>query len=130
MAPWGKGIESGYSTLTVENGTGTDAVVKVVRLGEKEQLVRNFYIPQGKQFTAEKIPPGRYVLRVAFGTDWDAKARRFTAARSFSETEEFRVTEEETNGGVRYSVLTMTLHKVLNGNFKTDPIDEDDFDKK
>jgi hypothetical protein len=129
MAPWGRGIESGYSTLTVDNGTATDAVVKVVRLGAKEELVRNFYVPHGKQFTAEKIPPGQYVLRVAFGTDWDAKARKFAADRSFSETEAFDVSEEKTDDGVRYSVLTITLHKVLNGNFKSDPIDEEAFSR-
>jgi uncharacterized protein (TIGR03000 family) len=127
LAPWGPGLREGYSVLTVENGTATDAVVRVVQLGGKGQLVRNFYIPSGKQLTAEEVPAGRYVLRVAFGKDWDSDARKFTAARSFSETEAFDISQEETAEGVRYTRLRVTLHKVIGGNFRSDPITEDDF---
>jgi uncharacterized protein (TIGR03000 family) len=129
MAPWGPGVQSGNSIVAVDNGTATDAVVKVIRLNGEERMVRNFYVPHGKQFSAEKIPPGRYVLRVAFGIDWDATARKFSADRSFSETEAFDVTEEETAGEIIYSRITITLHKVVDGNFKSDPIDEDAFSR-
>jgi uncharacterized protein (TIGR03000 family) len=125
-APFGRGIHKGLSTLTVVNGTSTDALVKVIRLGDGK-LVRNFYIPQGKQFTAEQIPAGRYVMREAFGSDWDTSARRFTKDRSFSETEPFEIQEETTAEGTRYSILRVTLHKVISGNFKSHPISEEEF---
>jgi hypothetical protein len=126
-APWGKGVRSGYSKLTVENGTETDAVVRLVRLGSRKRLVRNFYIPKGRRFTAKQIPPGQYVLRVAFGADWDRAARRFQANRSFSQTDPFQVTQERTADGVRYSRMRVTLHKVVGGNLGSASISEEDF---
>ena len=129
-APWAPGVRSGHPTLTVHNGTLTDAVVKVIRTGGKEKLVRSFYVPRGKSFTAGEVPAGRYFLRVGFGSDWDMSARRFTAGRSFSETEPFDIIEEATAGGVRFSRMSVTLHKVVGGTFKSDPISEDQFDKK
>lgn len=92
-SPFGRGIVSGHSTLTVDNGTDTDAVVKVIRFKDREQHVRNFYIHQGKKWTAKKIPPGRYVLRVAFGKDWNSKSHMFNFCQSFSESEVFDIAE-------------------------------------
>lgn len=134
-APFGPGIKSGNSILIVDNGTETDAIVKLIRFNNNEQLVRNFYIPKGKKWTGKKIPPGKYVLRVAFGKDWDAKLRKFNFQRSFSETEYFDISEhmsvESTDEGVikrtQSSKITITLHKVLHGKFKTHNINEEDF---
>jgi uncharacterized protein (TIGR03000 family) len=128
-APWGPGIQTGNSVLTVENGTSTDALVRLVRLGAREQLVRNFYIPAGRSFTASNVPPGDYVLRVAYGTDWDIGAGKFTSDRSFSQTEQFDVTEERTSTGIRYSRIRITLHKVVGGNFSSTPSSEEDFER-
>jgi hypothetical protein len=58
MAPWGPGLRSGLSTLTVINGTANASVVKVIKLGKKDRLMRNFYVPAGKRFPAEKISAG------------------------------------------------------------------------
>lgn len=126
-APFGPGRREGHSTLTVENGTETDALVRVIRIKSGEHLIRNFYIAAGSSFTAETVPPGHYVLRVAFGKDWNDTERRFNVRRSFSQTEYFDITEEEDSGGVTFSRMRITLHKVLNGNFKSHPISEEEF---
>jgi curved DNA-binding protein CbpA len=136
-SPFGPGIRSGNSILIVDNGTENDALVKVIRFKNGEQHIRNFYIPKGKKWTAKKITPGQYVLRVAFGKDWNSKLRKFNFQRSFSETQYFDISEhtsiESTDDSVfertRASEMTITLHKVLNGNFKTHEINEGDFER-
>jgi hypothetical protein len=95
-SPFGPGIRSGHSTLTVDNGTDTDAVVKVIRFMDSEQKVRNFYIHNGRKWTEKGLPPGQYVIRVAFGRDWNSKSNKFNFHRSFSETGVLEFTETET----------------------------------
>jgi hypothetical protein len=134
-SPFGRGIRDGNSTLTVDNGTDADALVRVIRLYGNPKNIRNFYITAGHKFTAEQIPQGSYKLRVAFGLDWNRTSRKFNYRRSFSETEVFEATEtiwnEPTDDGyiehTKASEMSITLHKVLNGNFHTYPINEDDF---
>jgi hypothetical protein len=133
--PLGPGIRGGHSTLTVDNGTEKDALVTVLRLLEanKKQQVRNFYIQEGRKWTTEEIPPGRYVLIVAFGKDWNLKHRRFNFQRTFSKTEPFEISEMtwQTEDGqpirTRYSKMSITLHKVFHGNFKSHEISEEEF---
>ncbi len=128
-SPFGKGVRLGSSTITVKNGTERDALVKVVRLLRKDQLIRNFYIPADTEFIASEIPPGEYVLRVAFGRDWNRTERKFNFRRAFSETEHFDITEEDTGDGIRFSRMTITLHKVVDGNFRSYEISEEDFSR-
>jgi hypothetical protein len=130
-SPFGPGTRLGNSILTVENGTDTDAFVRVIRFLNGEQLTRNFYIIAGKSFIAREVPPGDYVLRIAFGKDWNESARGFNYRRLFSETQHFEIREEtsedEDATRIRYSRMSITLHKVLNGNFESHPISEEEF---
>jgi len=89
--------------------------------------VRNFYVPAGNAFTAENVPAGTYVLRVALGKDWNDSEKRFNYRKSFEETEPFDLTEAKVEGGIEFSRMTITLHKVVNGNFHSHPISEDQF---
>lgn len=132
-APFDYDVRGGNSTLKVDNGTDTDAIVRVTQVtGEN---IRNFFIPAGKKFTAESIPPADYVLRIGFGRDWNTQERRFNFRRSFSRTEVFKVTEskweEETEDGyivhTKSTDMSITLHKVVGGNFKSYPISEEEF---
>lgn len=133
--PFGAGVHAGKSTLTIDNGTDTDALVRVLRIGSSKELIRNVYIPHGKEFTATQLPLGDYILRIAFGYDWEAKRKSFNFDRSFSQSESFAITEstwnEDTDDGyikhTTASKMSVTLHKVRNGNFKTHPIPENEF---
>lgn len=127
---------SGHSTITVDNGTDTDAVVRVIRFSNGiQEKVRNFYLQAHSKYTAKQIPPGIYILKVAFGMDWNLDERKFNYKKSYSKTQNFTVDEttsiESTDDGevqrIRSSALSITLHKVRHGNFKTHPIDEDEF---
>jgi hypothetical protein len=58
--------------------------------------------------------------------DWNESARRFNFRSSFSETQRFTLREEISGDGVRYG-MSITLHKVLNGNFESHAISEEEF---
>jgi len=129
-------IRSGHSEITVDNGNDTDSIVRVLRFKDgKQQNIRNFYVRSNNKFVAKQIPQGEYILKVAFGTDWNSDTRKFKYRRSYGKTQKFTVdettSEEQTDEGevehTRYSKLSITLHKVPHGNFKTYPINEDEF---
>jgi hypothetical protein len=116
-APLGNGGIGGRCVVNVINGTDTDALVRVIRIEGGEQLYWNFYILTGATFTAEKFPAGNYILKVAFGSDWGEAEKRFNYRRSFEKTERFTLDQTTTE----FSILTLTLHKVINGNFHSSP---------
>jgi hypothetical protein len=121
-SPFGPGLGSGHCELTADNGTDTDALVRLIS-EPSGQLARNFYVSAGNAFTEKRVPPGNYVLRIALGKDWNESVRRFNYRRTFEETQPFDLTETAND----YSVVTITLHAVLNGNFHMHPINEDQF---
>ena len=134
-APLGYGVRKGSCIVKVINGTDTDALVRVIHLDGGERLYRNFYILTGATFTAERFSAGNYIFKVAFGSDWNEAENRFNYRRSFEKTDPFTLyetttTEPTTEGYVertRFSKMTLTLHKVTNGNFHSSPINEAEF---
>jgi len=133
FSPLGDKQLSGKSTLTIENGTEYDALVKAMMLVDgKPSMVRNFYVPTQSNWTEEGMPPGSYILRFAQGLDWDAGMRKFTYHPTYGESIPFELTEREWTeniGGQLHRKATfdqkrITLHKIPHGNFPTQPIDE------
>ena len=108
----------GLSKITIDNSTNsTEMFVKLVALdAEKSLPIRHAYIPAGATFTMNKIRAGEYDLRYMDLSDG-----------SLSRSESFSIQEIEEIGGVRYSMMTMTLYKVANGNMQTYPLSEDEF---
>ena len=133
FSPLGDGQLSGKSTLTIENGTEYDALVKVMMLVDgKPSMVRNFYVLAQSNWAEEKMPAGSYILRFAQGLDWDAGTRKFTYHPTFGESVPFELAEREWTERVEgrlhrkttFDQKRITLHKVPHGNFPTEPIDE------
>ena len=133
FSPLGDRQLSGKSTLTIENGTEYDALVKAMMLVDgKPSMVRNFYVPTQSNWTEEGMPPGSYILRFAQGLDWDAVMRKFTYHPTFGESIPFELAEREWTENVDgrlhrkaiFDKKRITLHKVPHGNFPTEPIDE------
>lgn len=108
----------GYSEITIDNGqNNSDVYVKLFYLElEEPSAVRHFYIPAYGRFTLKNIRAGSYDIRY-LNLD----------TGSLTRSQSFDLTEQETDYSVRYSSLTITLYKVLNGNMRTYPITEDDF---
>lgn len=108
----------GNSTITIDNSANSSNVyVKLVSLGRGEpQPVRHFFVPGFSSFTLNDVSSGEYDIRY-----------RDLSDGSLSQSEAFKVDEYETGDGVRYSVLTITIYKVLNGNMETYPLSEEGF---
>lgn len=136
FSPLGDGHVFGRSSLTIENGTEYDALVKAMLLVDgKPSMVRNFYVPAQSNWTETKMPGGNYILRFAQGLDWDAVLRKFTYKPTFGESVPFALTEREWTEQVEGRLYRktsadnrrITLHKVPRGNFYTMTIDETRF---
>ena len=90
------------STVTFDNRSGEPAVVKLV--GPTPYIVD---VPDEQNRTAMKVAPGEYLILVRYGNH----PNEYT----YSKGDPFHV--EET--AMSYSMLTITLHKVINGNYRT-----------
>jgi hypothetical protein len=110
--------QDGLSTVTVDNSRNDSAVfVKLVSIdGPSSYPVRQFYIPANDTFTVMAVRQGSY----------DVRYRDLTSG-ALLRSEPFTLEEAPTNGGTRYSNMTMTLYKVQNGNMKTYPLGENEF---
>lgn len=108
----------GLSKLTIDNtSNGNDVFVKLVALDADRTLpIRHAFVPGGSSFTMNKIRAGSYDLRHMDLSDG-----------SLVRSESFVLEEIEEPGGVRFSVTTMTLFKVTNGNMRSYPLNPTEF---
>jgi hypothetical protein len=121
----------GGGTLTIDNGTIHDAVIKVVDEHARQTVVA-FYVCAGRTASLEHMPDGDFRVIFAAGTDWDAAAGTFTRDKSFAKFDRqlVFVTGERPRGydvSKDYSRFTLTLHSVAQGNDKTTRIGEEEF---
>jgi len=105
------GAQSARSTITFDNQAGEPATVKLV--GPTMQVVE---VPNGEKRTVHAAP-GEYHLLARYG----ASPERYT----YSKGEPFRVEETPT----QYSVTTITLHKVIGGQYRTRPMSREEFER-
>lgn len=98
------------NTITFDNQSGDPALVKL--LGPTGQTIE---VPD-KQRRTVKVSTGKYDLLVRYGS----KPEQYR----YSKGEPVTVTETDTT----YSVLTITLHKVVDGNYETHPISAKEFE--
>jgi hypothetical protein len=98
------------NTITFDNQSGEPALVKVI--GHTGLLIE---VPNGESRLIN-VPAGQYYLLVRYGS----KPDRYTYAKG----DPFTVTQTET----QYSVITITLHKVVGGNYSSHPISSEQFE--
>jgi curved DNA-binding protein CbpA len=108
----------GLSKLTIDNSSNsTDVFVKLVALDVDQTLpIRHAYIPANSLFTMNKIRAGQYDIRHMDLSDG-----------SLSRSESFQLEEIQDLTGVRFSVTTMTLFKVANGNMQSYQLTPEEF---
>jgi hypothetical protein len=108
----------GLSTLTIDNSqNSSDVHVKLYHLsGDSGQEVRNAFIKAGSSFTINKIRAGIYDVRY-----------RDLAGGGLSKSESFELEEIPVGNSIQYSMMTMTLYKIANGNMQTQSISESQF---
>lgn len=96
-------------TITFDNRSGEPASVRVI--GPSKPTAD---VPNGEHRTVV-VKGGQYYILVRYGL-----SSQFRYARG----DPFRVTRTAT----QYSVITITLHPVLNGNYGSQPITAKEFD--
>lgn len=108
----------GLSQLTIDNSSNsTDVFVKLIALDATQTLpVRHAFIPAGSSFTMNKIRSGKYDIRHMDLSDG-----------GLLRSESFELEEIPEAGGVKYSVTTMTLFKVANGNMQSYQLAPEEF---
>ena len=109
---------NGLSKLTINNSqNNSDIFLKLCDISTKpHQRVRHIFIPAGQKFTIRNISSGIYDVRYKdLSTGENAKS------------ESFHLEETDTTDGVNYSVVEMTIYKVLNGNMQMTKIPESEF---
>jgi hypothetical protein len=99
------------STVTFDNQSGEDAVVKLVGPTRCVVPVAN------RSRAGVHTPSGAYYILVRYGV-----AGRY----SYTKGQKFSVEES----GSSYSAITITLHKVVNGNYESHPIGPAEFERQ
>ena len=99
------------NTITFDNKSGELGLVKLI--GSTAQTVE---VPNG-QSRMVKVAAGEYYILAQYGDKPDAYR--------YSKGDPFTVTQTAT----QYSVITITLHPVVDGNYPTHPISPEEFDK-
>lgn len=118
---------AGYSKLTIDNGNGRDAVVKLSDLDSGDTL-RFVYVKARSQVTLTNLGTCNCELKFATGVDWDSETQQFRKRQkllAFSEPLEFTVEYHDT--GAYWRTYSVTLHQVPNGTAATKSIDENEF---
>jgi len=108
----------GLSKLTIDNSSNsTEVFVKLVALDVQQTLpIRHVYIPANSSFTINKIRAGEYDVRHMDLSDG-----------SLSRSESLQLEEIRDAAGVRFSITTMTLFKVANGNMQSYQLAPEEF---
>ena len=77
--------EGGLGSLWLVNESPQDALVKIVDAATPAWVRRIVYVQAGSQAILWQIQPGTYLIRVGFGTDWDAARHRFRRGPSYAQ---------------------------------------------
>jgi hypothetical protein len=127
---FGKGVYSGYPSLTVQNKASSDAIVCLYNMS-KNKTIRNEYIKSNTSFTLPNIPQGSYKIRVFYGNDWNPEIMNDCGTKgSFQNDVQYTEFQDEyyfkdTENG--YTVATLKLFPVVGGNATSSPIEKKDF---
>jgi hypothetical protein len=121
----------GKGKLSLDNGLTEDAFVKMI---SNDRLVASFYVRGGEKFTYTHVPDGVYRLIYCTGFGWEAARRDFERGRHamrYDEALDFTTTRRTEGNSIITStgVMTLTLHKVANGNARTSGIPLEEFDR-
>jgi hypothetical protein len=128
--------DDGHGELTVENGTGEDAQVRLfpesgIDLNGDSiygHPLRCFFVQSHASGQVGKIPGGTYVLTFTTGLNWVESEEQFRWHPSYSEFEHtFEFREQHDSEGLQYHSITVTLHPVPSGNVRTKLITREEF---
>lgn len=125
------------SYILIYNGTQQDAIV-IFQDVVTNMVIRNSYVNKNSYYTVKNFPEGIYRMKCVYGNDWNPnlyykkqKIGMFETNVSFSSQSNpedyFNMMIEKTDNGYYVPSYQVTLHKVENGNMKTEKISKSDF---
>ncbi len=115
----------GLGSLTVDNGTEYDAIVKLVR---DSRTQRSMYVRSKEKATMSNVSTGYYRIFFSTGKDLDPTTGQFQVDDSYSEFEQSLVFLETPKAtSLEYSTYQITLQPVVGGNAKTRRLDKSAF---
>ena len=128
--------KNSLSKLTITNYSSKEAVVLLEKTNGT--VIRNVYIKNNSEYKLTNIPEGYYRIKVMYGNSWNSEKDNgknfpkggFMKNVSFTKSRDndmFNYTFEETYDGISYPTYSITLHKVKDGNMKTENISKEDF---
>ena len=100
----------GRAVINFDNQSGQQALVRMVGPTRAE-----VHVPNGGRNSIHRLAGGLYTIRVRYGGPGNY---RYTEGQSFQAV-------SASNG---HSVITVTLHPVVNGNYRTHPVSAAEFD--
>ncbi len=103
--------ETPRATITFDNQSGEPALVKVIG-----PTVRRAEVPDRQKRTV-KVVGGEYYLLVRYGANREHY--------HYTKGDRFKVTQNSR----QYSIITITLHKVVGGNYGSEPVSPDEFER-
>lgn len=124
---------SGAGQLTIQNGTESDALVKVVSLNGPK-LWQKVLVPVGGQRKIESVPNGHFLILFALADRIDAdtgelignpRASKFEKSLAYTTSSKLEGQSIVTTT----TLYSLTLHPVVGGNAKTEKISIDEFKK-
>lgn len=120
----------GLGTLTISNGTSSDAIAKLVNLSTGKSH-REIYVRANSSATLSGIAPGEYELLFSMGREYAPSIRKFLRDAEYSKFDQtFYFQETRDAYGINYKTFRVTLDKVAYGTATTSTIDESSFDNK
>lgn len=106
----------GYWQLSLDNSKNDfPVVVRLWSLSDTARPVRAFSIKAGDKFTADNLTVGKYEVRYMHLYENIPSTDAF-------KSDPITLWQKETDDGVNYSIVTLTLYKVPHGNNKIRPI--------
>lgn len=122
-------VKGGDGHLIIKNGDrDLDTVVVLASSSSPTKSRLAVYVRAGRSATIKGIKDGRYIAYFTFGERWDSQSKAFTASqelRRFDETVRFRTTRTST--AIRYSIITLSLHKSGGSSVPTEAVGDEDF---
>lgn len=108
-----RGSKSGLGSLTVQNRMERSATVKLLNTARQPPLVYEIFVQKGKEGTIAAIDPGAYELWYSFGSDWDAKEKKFTRDRKAKKANKvWTFTDTRGADSIKYVQATVILYTV------------------